>query len=160
MPARIQQQNKEKDKSTPIAQFNEVTNQGIYLMEKSCSERSLTRESGTLLFSSFRISDSGLLIPELATRSSSVSAAPTSFKLGEEVDLELEYGQRCGPSKSSSDFPRDLIFVFMLLHNAISFFSLFSFLKSQLDKVPLFQGREQYYITGAVSGPSNSSGPL
>ena len=68
----------------------ERENQGTYLMEKSFSERrTLTRESGTLLFSSFRISESGLLIPELAlaaSTSSSASATTSCVSLKDELD--------------------------------------------------------------------------
>lgn len=66
----------------------ERENQGTYLMEKSFSERmTLTRESGTLLFSSFRISESGLLIPELAASTSSSASATTScVSLKDELD--------------------------------------------------------------------------
>ena len=62
----------------------ERENQGTYLMEKSFSERmTLTRESGTLLFSSFRISESGLLIPQLAA---STSATTSCVSLKDELD--------------------------------------------------------------------------
>lgn len=79
-------------------------------MAKPSSKRVLTTDSGTFLFSSLRISESGLLIPELpaATTSSSVSAASLE-KEDEDLELELDH-ERClqglcdRKNTSSSDF--------------------------------------------------------
>ena len=114
----------------------ERENQGTYLMEKSFSERrTLTRESGTLLFNSFRISESGLLIPELAlaaSTSSSASATTSCVSLKDELDdlLAVEQEERGG--RHNSDFKREALEldfpIFMLLLNhAISFFLFFPF---------------------------------
>ena len=114
----------------------ERENQGTYLMEKSFSERrTLTRESGTLLFNSFRISESGLLIPELAlaaSTSSSASATTSCVSLKDELDdlLAVEQEERGG--RHNSDFKREALEldfpIFMLLLNhAISFFFSFPF---------------------------------
>ena len=139
----------------------ERENQGTYLMEKSFSERrTLTRESGTLLFSSFRISESGLLIPQLAASTSSSASATTScVSLKDELDdlLAVEQEERGG--RHNSDFKREAVEldfpIFMLLLNhAISFFFsfpfslftlhsslfLFNFQATEIFKVPLLRG--------------------
>ena len=61
--------------------------QGTYLEEKPFSMRTLTRESGTFLLSCLRISERGLLIPELTTTSSS-SSGSASLNLDSDEEEE------------------------------------------------------------------------